>query len=165
MRFTVRELRKGSMVSSQVMSIGEMARRTGVATSALRFYESIGLIESDRSGGNQRIFKRSVVRRVAIIKADQRAGISLDQIGRAIGGLPAGSVPNLRDWEKLSRLWERDLDARIARLMKIRDDLSGCIGCGCLSMDSCGLINPGDELAEVLSGTNKLEVESRATFS
>jgi MerR family transcriptional regulator, redox-sensitive transcriptional activator SoxR len=153
------------MVSSQAMSIGEMALRTGVATSALRFYESIGLIESERSGGNQRIFKRSVVRRVAIIKAAQRAGISLDQIGRAIGGLPAGRVPNLRDWEKLSRLWERDLDARIARLMKIRDDLSGCIGCGCLSMDSCGLINPGDELAEVLTGTNKLEVVSRATFS
>ena len=155
------------MDSSQVLSIGEMSRRTGVATSALRFYESIGLIESERTGGNQRIFKRSVVRRVAVTKAAQRAGISLDQIGSAIGGLPAGRVPNQGDWEKLSRLWEQDLDARIARLTKIRDDLSGCIGCGCLSMDSCGLINPGDELAETLPGTNKLEVDSmsRATFS
>jgi len=148
------------MVSSQALSIGEMSRRTGVATSALRFYESIGLIESERSGGNQRIFKRSVVRRVAVIKAAQRAGVSLDQIGRAIGELPAGRVPNRRDWEKLSRLWERDLDARIARLAKIRDDLSGCIGCGCLSMDSCGLFNPDDELAETLTVTNKLEVAS-----
>ncbi len=147
------------MSPSQALSIGEMAERTGVATSALRFYESIGLIDSERSGGNQRRFERSVIRRVAVIKAAQRAGISLDEIGVAIGGLPSGRTPNRRDWERMSSSWERNLEARIARLTKMRDDLAECIGCGCLSIDSCGLLNPGDELAATLTGTNKLEVE------
>lgn len=161
------ELRRDSMITSQVLSIGEMSRRTGVATSALRFYESIGLIESGRSEGNQRRFDRSVIRRVAVIKAAQRAGISLDEIGSAIGGLPSGRTPTRRDWEKMSRSWEQNLEERIARLAKMRDDLSECIGCGCLSIDRCSLLNPDDELAETLTGTNKLEVasESRATFS
>jgi MerR family redox-sensitive transcriptional activator SoxR len=145
------------MKISPVLTIGEMADRTGVATSALRFYESIGLIASERSAGNQRRFQRSVVRRVAVIKAAQRAGISLESIGEALGGLPTGRAPNRRDWERLSRSWESELDSRIARLMKIRDDLSSCIGCGCLSIDSCALFNPGDELVETLGGTNKLE--------
>jgi len=148
------------MVSSQVLSIGEMSRRTGVETSALRFYESIGLIESGRSEGNQRRFERLVIRRVAVIKAAQRAGISLDEIGSAIGGLPSGRTPTRRDWEKMSRSWDQNLEERIARLTKMRDDLSECIGCGCLSIDRCSLLNPGDELAETLTGTNKLEVVS-----
>ena len=155
------------MDSSRVLSIGEVAERTGVATSALRFYESEGLIESERSGGNQRRYERSVLRRVAVIKAAQRAGISLSEIGEAIGSLPSGRTPNRQDWERLSRSWERSLEARIDRLTKMRDDLAECIGCGCLSIDNCGLLNPDDELAATLTGTNKLEVatESRATFS
>jgi MerR family redox-sensitive transcriptional activator SoxR len=142
-----------------ILSIGEIARRTGVATSALRFYESVGLIESQRSDGNQRRYERSVIRKVAVIKAAKRAGISLEEIGRAIGELPLGRAPNRLDWEKLSRSWERDLEVRIARLTKIKDDLTGCIGCGCLSIDNCALFNPDDELAETLGGTNKLEAE------
>jgi MerR family redox-sensitive transcriptional activator SoxR len=142
-----------------ILSIGEIARRTGVATSALRFYESVGLIESQRSDGNQRRYERSVIRKVAVIKAAKRAGISLEEIGRAIGELPLGRAPNRLDWEKLSRSWDRDLEVRIARLTKIKDDLTGCIGCGCLSIDNCALFNPDDELAETLGGTNKLEAE------
>ncbi len=145
---------------SNAFSILEVAERRGVATSALRFYESIGLISSGRSEGNQRRFERSVIRRVAVIKAAQRAGISLDEVGTAIGGLPSGRTPTRRDWEKMSRSWEQNLDERIARLMKMRDDLSGCIGCGCLSIDRCTLLNPGDELAATLTGTNKLEIVS-----
>jgi MerR family transcriptional regulator, redox-sensitive transcriptional activator SoxR len=160
-------LAKSDMSTSLVLSIGEVAERTGVATSALRFYESVGLIESERSSGNQRRYERSVIRRVAVIKAAQRAGISLDEIGVAIGGLPSGRTPNRRDWEKMSSSWERNLDARIARLTKMRDDLAECIGCGCLSIDRCTLLNPEDQLAATLTGTNKLELasESRATFS
>jgi MerR family redox-sensitive transcriptional activator SoxR len=145
------------MSTSTVLSIGEVAARTGVATSALRFYESVGLIASERSAGNQRRYQRSAVRRVAVIKAAQRAGISLDEIGDAIVGLPGSRVPNRVDWELMSRRWERTLDDRIARLVRMRDDLAGCIGCGCLSMESCGLLNPGDELAASLEGTSKLE--------
>lgn len=147
------------MESARVLSIGEMARRTGVATSALRFYESIGLIESERTDGNQRRFQRSMLRKVAVVKAAQRAGISLEEIGRTFEGLPLGRPPNRRDWERLSQAWDRDLEARIGRLSRIRDDLAGCIGCGCLSIDTCALFNPDDELAETLTGTNKLEVE------
>ena len=147
------------MESARVLSIGEMARRTGVATSALRFYESIGLIESERTDGNQRRFQRSMLRKVAVVKAAQRAGISLEEIGRTFEGLPLGRPPNRRDWERLSQAWDRDLEARIGRLSRIRDDLAGWIGCGCLSIDTCALFNPDDELAETLTGTNKLEVE------
>jgi MerR family redox-sensitive transcriptional activator SoxR len=96
---------------------------------------------------------------VAVIKAAQRAGISLDSIGEALAGLPTGRAPNRRDWEQLSRSWESELESRITRLTKIRDDLSSCIGCGCLSIDTCALFNPDDELAETLGGTNKLESE------
>ncbi len=141
----------------ELASIGEISRRTGVATSALRFYESIGLIESQRTGGNQRRFERAVVRRVAVIKAAQRAGIPLDEIGRAMSSLPADRAPARADWERFSRSWERDLEARIARLTRIKEDLTGCIGCGCLSIDNCTLINPDDELAASLVGNSKLE--------
>ncbi|MDA1280147.1 MAG: redox-sensitive transcriptional activator SoxR [Chloroflexi bacterium] len=143
--------------SPSQLTIGEVASRSGVATSAIRFYESVGLIESERSEGNQRRFQRSVIRRVAVIKAAQRAGVSLEVIGRALSELPVGRAPSRGDWERLSRSWERDLEARIARLVKIRDHLTNCIGCGCLSLDTCALFNPEDELAESLAGTSKLE--------
>lgn len=140
-----------------LLSIGEISRRTGVATSALRFYESIGLIESGRSGGNQRRFERAVIRRVAVIKAAQRAGVSLDEIGRVMGTLPTDRAPTRVDWERFSRSWEQDLEAKIARLTRIKEDLTGCIGCGCLSIENCALFNPEDELAGTLAGSSKLE--------
>ena len=144
------------MISAKLLSIGEVAGRTGVATSALRFYESIGLIESQRTEGNQRRFERAVIRRVALVKAAQRAGIPLNEVGRAMSSLPVDRAPTRADWERFSRLWEKDLEARIARLTRIKDDLTGCIGCGCLSIDNCALINPEDELAEELIGASKL---------
>ena len=144
------------MNSPTFLSIGEISRRTGVATSALRFYESIGLIESQRSQGNQRRFQRAVIRRVAVVKAAQRAGIPLEEVGRALSTLPAGRAPTLVEWERFSKSWEQDLEARIARLTRIKDDLTGCIGCGCLSIANCALFNPEDELAGPLAGTSKL---------
>ena len=143
--------------ASRFLSIGEVSQRTGVAASALRFYEAIGLIGSVRSGGNQRRFQRAVIRRVAVIKAAQRAGIPLDEIGRAMSTLPVDRAPTRRDWARFSVFWERDLEARIARLTRIKDDLTSCIGCGCLSIESCALFNPADELAETLVSTSKLE--------
>jgi MerR family redox-sensitive transcriptional activator SoxR len=145
------------MNSQKLLSIGEISQRTGVATSALRFYESIGLIESQRSAGNQRRFQRAVIRRVAVVKAAQRAGVPLEEIGRAMSTLPAGRAPTRVDWQRLSSLWERDLSARIARLSRIKDDLTGCIGCGCLSIENCALFNPADKLVESLASTSRLE--------
>ena len=145
------------MSPPKLLTIGDVSRRTGVATSAIRFYESIGLVESERSPGNQRRFQRSIIRRVAVVKAAQRAGIPLEEIGRALSTLPVGRAPSRSDWERLSRSWDRDLEERIARLTRIREDLTGCIGCGCLSLENCALFNPGDELAESLGSTSMLE--------
>ena len=145
------------MIPSKLLSIGEISQRTGVATSALRFYESIGLISSQRTTGNQRRFQRAIIRRVAVIKAAQRAGIPLDEIGRAISTLPADRAPTRDDWERFSRSWKQDLERRIGQLTRIKDDLTGCIGCGCLSIENCALFNPDDELAETLASTSKLE--------
>ena len=145
------------MNSPVLLSIGEISQRTGVATSALRFYESIGLIRSQRNRGNQRRFQRAVIRRVAVIKAAQRAGIPLDDIGQVMGTLPADRAPTSSEWERFSNSWKRDLEARIGQLTRIKDYLAGCIGCGCLSIENCALINPNDELARVLVGTSKLK--------
>ncbi len=145
------------MIASKLLSIGEISQRTGVATSALRFYESIGLISSQRTTGNQRRFQRAIIRRVAVIKAAQRAGIPLDEIGRAMSTLPADRAPTRDDWERFSRSWKQDLERRIGQLTRIKDDLESCIGCGCLSIENCALFNPDDELAETLASTSKLE--------
>ena len=145
------------MIASKLLSIGEISQRTGVATSALRFYESIGLINSQRTTGNQRRFQRAIIRRVAVIKAAQRAGIPLDEIGRAMSTLPADRAPTRDDWERFSRSWKQDLERRIGQLTRIKDDLESCIGCGCLSIENCALFNPDDELAETLASTSKLE--------
>jgi len=145
------------MIASKLLSIGEISQRTGVATSALRFYESIGLISSQRTTGNQRRFPRPIIRRVAVIKAAQRAGIPLDEIGRAMSTLPADRAPTRDDWERFSRSWKQDLERRIGQLTRIKDDLESCIGCGCLSIENCALFNPDDELAETLASTSKLE--------
>lgn len=129
------------------LSVGEVAERSGVAVSTLHFYEAKGLIHSRRSAGNQRRYPRGVLRRVAVIKVAQRTGIPLAAIRDALSTLPEGGAPNAADWARLSAQWRAELDDRIARLTRLRDHLADCIGCGCLSIESCPLRNPGDELA------------------
>jgi len=129
------------------MSIGAVAKRTGCAVSALRFYESEGLISASRNAGGQRVFQRSVVRRVSFILICQRLGYSLNEIGTALSSLPEGRTPNKSDWQKLSRRFNHDIDHRIAELTRLKESLTGCIGCGCLSLQVCSLYNPDDRAA------------------
>ena len=131
-----------------ILSIGEVARRSGITVSALHFYERQGLIESLRTAGNQRRYARSVLRRVAVIKVAQRMGLPLAEIARALQGLPSGRTPTQADWSALSARWRQALDARIEGLTQLRDQIDGCIGCGCLSLKVCPLRNDGDCLAE-----------------
>jgi MerR family redox-sensitive transcriptional activator SoxR len=126
---------------------GDMAHRSGVAVSALHFYEREGLITSRRTSGNQRRYTRDTIRRVAFIRMSQRLGIPLARIRDALGTLPANRVPTSKDWARLSAGWRTDLDERILHLERLRDNLAGCIGCGCLSLKVCALANPGDVLA------------------
>ena len=132
----------------QTLSVGELAKRAGVAVSALHFYEAKGLIRSLRTEGNQRRYPRGMLRRVAVIKVAQRVGIPLNEIAEALASLPSGRSPMAADWARLSARWRDDLDERIAKLVLLRDQLNGCIGCGCLSLETCPLRNPGDRLAE-----------------
>jgi MerR family transcriptional regulator, redox-sensitive transcriptional activator SoxR len=127
-----------------LLSIGEVADRAGVATSALRFYEREGLIESTRTEGGQRRYHRDVLRRVAFVRAAQRVGLSLDEIRGALHALPDRRTPTAADWARLSRSWRPLIDARIDELVRLRDRLDGCIGCGCLSLKECRLSNPDD---------------------
>lgn len=143
----------------KALTPGEVARRSGVAVSALHFYENKGLIHSYRSSGNQRRYSRDVLRRVAVIKVAQRIGIPLAEIGRALSELPDGRTPNAHDWKRLSARWRHDLDERIQSLTQLRDQLDGCIGCGCLSINACRLRNPLDELSEEGPGPRLLEPE------
>ena len=138
--------------SSEYLSIGETARRSGVATSALRFYESRGLIFSSRGSGNQRRYHRAMLRRIAIIRIAQTLGLSLSEIKQAFAALPAERTPTRRDWERLSARWGGELDRRIAELQKLRGQLESCIGCGCLSMKNCALYNTGDAAAKLGAG-------------
>jgi len=139
------------------LTVGEVAERSGVAVSAIHFYESKGLIHSIRSSGNQRRFARAELRRIAVIKVAQRAGISLREIRDALETLPSGRSISARDWTRLSKRWRDDLDARIERLSALRDQLGDCIGCGCLSLSSCPMRNPGDVLAEEGPGPRLLD--------
>ena len=132
----------------QTLSIGALSERTGVAPSALRFYEAEGLIHADRSDGNQRRFHRDVLRRVSFIRAAQQLGLSLEEIRAALASLPEHRTPTQADWAKLSKSWRPRLDAQIAMLERLRDRLDGCIGCGCLSLRACQLLNPHDEAGE-----------------
>ena len=138
------------------LTIGEVAARSGVATSAIRFYEAQGLLTASRTSGNQRRYARSVLRRLALIQAGRAAGISLERIRAALDTLPSARTPTRRDWERLSRAWRNDLEEQIATLTAIRDRLTTCIGCGCLSIDACGLLNPGDEAGELGPGAHYL---------
>lgn len=131
-----------------VLSVGEVAARSGLAVSAIHFYERRGLIRSARTGGNQRRYPREVLRRVAVIKVAQRIGIPLAAIREALAALPRGRTPTAADWKKLSGVWRAALDERIEKLTRLRGSLSDCIGCGCLSLKACPLRNPGDALRE-----------------
>lgn len=139
------------------LTVGEAAARSGVTVSALHFYESRGLIKSRRNQGNQRRYPREALRRVAVIKVAQRVGIPLASIHDALMTLPEGRTPTTADWRKLSVKWKAELDDRIIRLTRLRDQLTGCIGCGCLSLDACPLRNPRDELSEQGPGPRLLD--------
>jgi MerR family transcriptional regulator, redox-sensitive transcriptional activator SoxR len=143
------------------LSIGEVASRSGVATSALRFYEAEGLITSHRTSGNQRRYERPTLRRIALIQAGRAAGIPLERIRLALGTLPVDRTPTRRDWERFSRGWRDELDLKIATLQAIRDRLTTCIGCGCLSIDACTLLNPDDEAGGLGAGAHYLRRASR----
>lgn len=129
------------------LSIGEVSERSGVAVSALRFYEDKGLIHSRRNAGNQRRYAREVLRRVSVIKVAQRIGVPLSEIHDALMALPERRTPTAADWQNLSDRWRAHLDDRIDKLTKLRDQLDGCIGCGCLSLEVCPLRNPDDVAA------------------
>jgi MerR family redox-sensitive transcriptional activator SoxR len=131
-------------MTDEYLTIGAVAERTGVATSALRYYEERGLITSERTAGNQRRYRRAAIRTVSIIRAGQEVGLSLDEIAAGLATLPDRTTPTTTDWTRLARSWRKGIDRRIKELEALRDDLGECIGCGCLSLRSCVLLNPGD---------------------
>lgn len=133
------------MASHPMLSIGQLAARTGTSVSAIRFYESRGLLTSERNAGGQRRFKRADIRRLSFILIAQRLGFTLQEIETRLAELPAGRTPNQRDWARMSQSFRRTLDDRIASLQRLRDRLDGCIGCGCLSLKKCALYNPDDK--------------------
>ena len=145
------------------LAIGEVSERSGLAVSAIRFYEDKGLITSTRTAGGQRRFRRDVLRRLAFIQAAQRVGLSLDEIGAALATLPGDSGPTGPEWKELSATWRPLLDERIALLTALRDQLDHCIGCGCLSLERCKLSNPGDRAARLGAGARYLLGDVPAT--
>ena len=138
------------------LTVGQLSARSGVAVSALHFYEAQGLISARRTTGNQRRYSREMLRRVAFIRASQRVGIPLARIRASLDTLPAGRTPTRHDWARLSAAWRQDLDQRIAQLQALRDRLTGCIGCGCLSITACQLTNPDDILGNDGPGPRRL---------
>lgn len=142
------------------LTIGQLARRAGVATSALRFYEAQGLLAGSRSTGGHRLYPRHALRRVAFIRAAQTVGLRLPQIKAALATLPDGRTPTKADWARLSASWAPLLDVRIAALQQLRERLTGCIGCGCLSLKACALYNPQDRVAGEGTGARLLRIET-----
>ncbi|MDF2817542.1 MAG: MerR family transcriptional regulator [Stenotrophomonas rhizophila] len=140
---------------AQELSVGDVARRSGVAVSALHFYERKGLIRSLRTAGNQRRFSRDVLRRLAVIRVAQRVGMPLEAVANAFAALPENKTPTRAEWAKMSALWRGELDQRIEELLLLRDQLTDCIGCGCLSLKRCRLANPGDALGEQGDGAQR----------
>lgn len=138
------------------LSVGEVASRSGVTVSTLHFYERSGLIQARRTPGNQRRYRRDVLRRVALIRIAQRVGIPLADIRTALAELPEARTPTRKDWQRLSERWRQELEERIHRLQQLRDDFTECIGCGCLSIDRCSLANPQDALAAHGPGPRRL---------
>jgi MerR family redox-sensitive transcriptional activator SoxR len=144
------------MSDTKTFTVGEVAERAGIATSALRFYESNGLIRSDRTEAGHRRYHADVLRRVGFIRVAQRVGLSLAEIRAALDGLPEARTPTRRDWERLASQWRPMLDERIALLEAMRDKLDGCIGCGCLSLDTCAMYNPDDVASDRGTGPRYL---------
>ena len=147
---------KGNLVAVKEFTVGEVASRTGVAVSALHFYERKGLIRSQRTAGNQRRYDRDVLRRVAVIRLANALGIPLAEVARAFAAMPADRPLAGADWERLSQTWRDDLDRRVTLLSRLRDELTGCIGCGCLSLHKCPLVNPEDRLRSEGTGAVRL---------
>jgi MerR family transcriptional regulator, redox-sensitive transcriptional activator SoxR len=143
-----------------VLTIGEVARRSGVPHTALRFYEERGLIHAERTAGNQRKYARAVLRRLAFIRTAQRVGLSLEDIHEALATLPEGRTPTKAEWARLSNVWRGELDARIDSMQRLRDRLTACIGCGCLSLKACHLMNHDDVLAGLGPGAARLKAAS-----
>jgi len=137
-----------AMKTTDLLTVSEVAARSGFAPSALRFYEAQGLLSASRTSGGQRRYERSVLRRLAFIRAARNIGLSLEEIAEALATLPATRTPTKTDWTRLSRAWRQRLNDQISALIKLRDGLDSCIGCGCLSMKACKLLNPGDLVAE-----------------
>lgn len=146
------------------LSVGQVAQRSGVSVSALHFYERKGLIRSHRTSGNQRRYDRDVLRRLAVIRMAQELGIPLGEAGRALTAIPHGQVPTAQDWRQMSEGWYDQIDRRIVMLTRLRDELNGCIGCGCLSMTNCPIINPDDRLAGEGSGPRRLLREGSDSY-
>ncbi|MEU2794508.1 redox-sensitive transcriptional activator SoxR [Streptomyces sp. NPDC007100] len=138
------------------LPIGELAGRSGLAASALRYYEELGLIHSERTGGGQRRFTRATLRRIAFIRAAQVVGLSLEETSAALAKLPKERAPNASEWNRVARTWTRRIDRQIAELQQLRRQLAGCVGCGCLSLRKCGLYNPGDAAASKGAGARYL---------
>lgn len=143
---------KPSSGNARTLAIGELASRAGLATSAIRFYEANGLITSERNESGHRRFRADALRRVSFVKVAQRVGLSLGEIRDALDALPASRTPTRRDWAELARGWQPLIDERIALLRELREKLDGCIGCGCLSLDTCAIYNVDDEAAQLGSG-------------
>ncbi|MGH8981746.1 MAG: redox-sensitive transcriptional activator SoxR [Acidimicrobiales bacterium] len=143
------------------LTIGEVSSRTGVSPSALRFYEAEGLLAATRTPGAQRRYPRSVLRRIAFVRVAQRVGLSLEEVRQALGTLPASRTPTKQDWARLSASWRPRLDEQIAVLERLRDDLTSCIGCGCLSLRACSLYNAGDRAAALGTGPRYLLADER----
>jgi MerR family redox-sensitive transcriptional activator SoxR len=142
--------------SGDVLTIGQLSSRSGLATSALRYYEELGLIRSERTAGGQRRYARAALRRVAFVRAAQRVGLSLEEVGAALSRLPEGHAPTAKEWAPVARSWQHRIDDQIAELQLLRRKLGGCIGCGCLSLRTCSLYNPDDVAAERGAGARYL---------
>ncbi|WP_261841462.1 redox-sensitive transcriptional activator SoxR [Aliamphritea ceti] len=144
------------MINNNNFTVGQLSERSGVATSALRFYETKGLIHSRRTNGNQRRYNASMLRRIALIQVAQSVGFTLEEITFELASLPMDKTPTKRDWERVARKWQKDLDSKMRQIQSLRDNLTGCIGCGCLSMKKCHLLNPDDILHENGDGAQRL---------
>jgi MerR family redox-sensitive transcriptional activator SoxR len=144
-----------------LLTIGQVARRTGVSVSALRFYEHEGLVHAERSPGGQRAYPRDALRRISFIRIAQTVGLSLAEIRQALASLPEGRTPSKADWGRLSRSWRPRLDDQIAALTRLRDDLDSCIGCGCLSLRACRIYNPDDAASSLGAGPRYLLSDDR----
>jgi MerR family transcriptional regulator, redox-sensitive transcriptional activator SoxR len=148
------------MKADEDLTVGQLAARSGASVSALHFYERQGLITSSRTAGNQRRYRRETLRRVALIRIAQRVGIPLARVAEALAELPKDRVPNRADWQRLSRRWQDELDARIHYLHQLRNEFADCVGCGCLSIDRCLLANPDDVLGARGAGPHRLAAPS-----